>query len=173
MRIEDFTVHFKKKKTVLYRFLLKWIRENTSYKGDKHLLIRELVALIYDLSYKKVLQGGLSKLSVESIIMVKARDSICALFRVPKKTLQFVEMTPAIYEQASQDLDPYQQLVLRQDMETLDTLLDDATRQMFENIADGVPSRETAENLHITLTALTSRISRARARIQKHLEEGY
>jgi hypothetical protein len=173
MRIEDFNVVFKRKKKVLYCYFLKMIREKTKYSGDLHVLLRDLIDLTYTEAYMKILEGGLSRLPIQVIIMIKAKDVFYEHFRVPKKKPQLVEMPPMVYDQASLDPDPYQKMVLQQDMETIDTLLNDAGRKLLENVTDEVPSRVIAADLSITLTALSSRIHRLRMELQKHLEKGF
>jgi hypothetical protein len=173
MRIEDFTVYFKMQKTVLFRYLLKMLREHANYKGDLRPLVTDLVGLIYLESYLKVLKGGLSQLPVKVIIMIKAKDVFYESLRIPKKKLNVEDMPPDIHEIASSDPDPYQQMVLREDMQTLNTLLNDSSREMFENIADQVPGRVIADNLEINISTLTTRIWRERKRIQVNLTKGY
>jgi len=174
MRIEDFSVYFKKQKKIVKSRLLKLIREKTSYCGDLRPLLRDLMDLVFEEAYYKVLEGGLSDLPVPVIIMIKTNDVFCDTFRIPKKKPRMVEMSPDVAAKASSELDPYQQMVRQEDMKTVDSLFKDAQeRQMFEGIADQRDSCDIAADLQITLTALTSRISRARERIQKHLTKGY
>ena len=105
--------------------------------------------------------------------MIKAKDIYAEYTRKPKKKPLLDDMPPEVFGIASSDPDPYQRLVLREDMATLDKLLNDASRQLFEKIADQVPSRVIADDLEITLTALTTRIWRQRKQIQQHLKKGY
>ena len=174
MRIEDFAVYFEKQKNIVKCRLLKLIREKTSFSGNLGLLVSELMTLVFDEAYQTILEGRLSELPVPVIIMIKTNDVFYDSFRIPKKKPRLVEMRPDMTEKASSDLDPYQQMVRQEDMETVELLFKDAKeQQMFEGIADQEKSRNIAAEQQITLTALTSRISRSRKRIQKGITKGF
>ena len=157
----------------MYGFFMRVIREKTSFQGNPHPLIRDLIELTHTEAYLKILEGGLSRLPPEAIIMIKANDVICEAFRIPKKKPKLVDLPPDIYNLAQGDPDPYQRMVLKEDMKKLDTLLKDADRDLIEKLVDEVPSKDIRADLEITLTALTSRIYRLRKRIQQHLIKGY
>lgn len=173
MRIEDFNVLFKKQKQMLYGLFLKMIREKTRFCGDLRPLIRDLLDMTYTDAYMKLLEGGLSDLPVEVIITIKAKDLFYDTFRVPKKKPKLVAMPPGMDQRTSSDLNPYQRLVRQEDMKTLDALLDDATRKLFEDTANGTSSRDTAAELEITIGTLRNRKCALRKSIQQYLEKGY
>ena len=149
--------------------------------GDPHPLIRDMMGLTYAEAYRKILKGGLSRLPVENIIFIKASDVFHEAFRIPRKKPRLLEIPPHLYNVSNGDPDPYQLMVLKEDMEKLDALLRDAfkrdsgnaAREMLEKLADGVPSKQIRADLDITLTALTSRIHRLRTKIRANLLKGY
>jgi hypothetical protein len=173
MEIKKYNLIFKKEKKILHSYFLKMIRENTSYKGDLRPLVRDLIDQTHSEAYKKILQGGLSKLPESHIIRIKARDVFHEYIRKPKKKPKLVNMPPEIDEKASSDPDPYQKMVLKEEMENIELLLGKAGKELFEQIADDVPSRVITENLEITLTALTTRIYRLRKQIKDHFTKGF
>jgi DNA-directed RNA polymerase specialized sigma24 family protein len=173
MEIKAYTLVFKKEKKILHRYFLKMIREKTSYKGDLRPLVRDLIDQTHAEAYKKILQGGLSKLPESHIIRIKARDVFYDSIKCPKKKPKLVDMPPDMYENASSDPDPFQQMVLKEEMENLKLLLGEAGKELFEQIADDVPSRVITANLDITLTALTTRIYRLRKQIKEHFTKGF
>jgi hypothetical protein len=173
MRIEDFTVFFKKQQPILFSFLLKLIRGNQNFKGDRLLFVKGLISLIYYEAYLKVLQGGLSKLPVEAIIMRKAKDVYYEALRTPKKAIKFKDLPPDVEDFTCTDPDPYQRMVLREEMQAVTSLLDDASLELFENIADKVSSRVIASKLEITMTALTTLIYRERKLIREKYRKDF
>jgi hypothetical protein len=181
MRIDDYTVVFKGMNKKLYGFFMNMIKRKTSMHGDPHPMIRDMMALTYAEAYRKILKGGLSRLPVERIIFIKASDVFYETFRIPKKKPKLQEIPSHLHNMSNGDPDPYQRLVLKEDMKKLDTLLKEAfrndsgegARELLEKLADGVPNKQIRADLEITLTCLTSRIYRLRKKVQEHLTEGY
>ena len=181
MRIDDYTVVFKGMNKKLYGFFMNMLKKKTRFDGDPHPLIRDLMALTYVEAYRKILEGKLSQLPAERIIIIKASDVFHSAFRIPKKEPKLQQMPPHVYDRPNGDPDPYQRMVLKEDMKKLDTLLKEAfrgdsgeaARELLEKLADGVPSKQIRADLNITLTCLTSRIYRLRKKIQEGLQNGY
>jgi len=173
MEVKAFTVIFKKKNQVLYLFFRKRLLANPHFYGNLHQTIGELRHLTYEAAYLKVLEGGLSRLSVERIIMKKAMDVYCEVFRIPKRSLPVTGISPEHFDVSSGEPDPCQLMVLQEDVTTVEGLMTECERSLMENLIDEVDRKVMQADWNVKESALNMRIMRLRERLQEHLTKGY
>ncbi|HVU97770.1 MAG TPA: hypothetical protein VHE34_21245 [Puia sp.] len=164
---------FKMKKKVVLATLYKLFRERAPFVKNRGPMINTMMDLIFEMGLLKVLPGGKSKRDIEHIIRLKTNDVFCETFRIPKKKLPLTDHPPEAYDLASGEPDPYQRLVLREDMQAVTKLMSETQLSIMENVADEVDREAMQARLKLSETALNNRILRLRQRLQKRLTKGY
>ncbi|TDW97143.1 RNA polymerase sigma factor [Dinghuibacter silviterrae] len=170
MRLEEFSAVYRPFHDKLYQSFSYKLRVS-SYKGNKDDCIRELIQITALETYLKCLDGRSEGYPLTVLIRLTARDVFYDFFNPPKKEPNLVALDYSSY-MVNPDPDPYEQLVLREQMDIVRSTVDPISLELLERRVDKIPYQVLSVDYQSTVAAIKAKLHRKRAELRERLTRG-
>ena len=167
MRSEDFNEILEKTTPFLFQYFYNRLK-NKSFRGTRKDIANEMIQLTSIQAYQNSLKENLLKHTIEELLKKKARNVFTDFFNTAKKSPTYVDQIFAV-QAIAPNPDPYQLLVLSEEVQRARAVMSESDWNLFTQIADHIPHQAIATQRNMTVNALDVHIHRLRQKIQARL----